>query len=518
MQCAARDESGSRAIENFITVAGQQVSSNQWGHSINRPTRIIDVTSPDHRNESECNEPDRRRFLKIAGAAAAATAAASPLSAIARPDDDDDGVLRVDGPDDTLPRKIRSLFILDRQTTYMNIGTTGSMPRRVLKNYNEYNRLVAEQPWDMGGEWGGFPYTGDLVARMAPQFGCADSELVISRNTTDGMVSVLHGLDLQPGDHVIATHHEHVAGTSPLWVLADRIGIDVEYVDIPVFPPSEQEYVDVIAAAVRPETRLIVMSHITYKTGAVLPVKRICDEIAVPSGIVTLIDGAHASGMLNIDLHDINCDFYAASGHKWQCGPGGTGLLYVRDNASRVSDFWPGRKPMWAINSSLAHLVSIFGWQTALQYKGNDNYPALRALADACDLWGRIGRDRIEAHDKHLSTYTKQLIKASFDDPMLYSPDVPELTSGISSFNPFPDQTDSATLTSFRDRLREEYGFIIRTTDFEVAQGLGNVYALRISTHLFHDERDVEGLVDAMAHLYRRMSPSNPPPPPPTTN
>ena len=88
---------------------------------------------------------------------------------------------------------------------------------------------------------------------------------------------------------------------------------------------------------------------------------------------------------------------------------------------------------------------------------------------------------------------------------MLYSPNVPELTSGISSFNPFPDQSDLDTLNLFRDRLREEYGYIVRTTDFEITQGSGEVHALRISTHLFHDEDDVMGLVDAMADLFAQM-------------
>ena len=454
----------------------------------------------------QLNGLKRRDFLKLTGAAAIGTAAAaSSAPAFARPG----GAADIDIPpglsDDKLFKKVRRLFALDPHSTYMNIGTTGSMPRPVLDAYDQYNRLVAEDPWGMGGEWGGFPYTGGFVEQMAPGFGCDPSELVISRNTTDGVVSVLHGLDLRAGDHVIATHHEHVAAIAPLWVLADRFGVEVEYVDIPVFPTSAQDYVDAIGAAIGPKTRLIVMSHVTYKTGAVLPVSRICNELAVPDGIVTLVDGAHGSGMLNLDLQALNCDFYAASGHKWQCGPGGTGLLYVRDNASRVAEFWPDRKPMWAINSSLAHYVAAFGWQTALQYKGNDNYPALRALADVCALWDRIGRDRIEAHAIGLSTYARDLIEDALPSTVIYSPDLPELSSGVTACNPFPDQTDLATLNAFRDRLRDEYGYIIRTTDFEVAQGQGDVHALRISTHLFHDRADVEGLVAAMADLYGKM-------------
>ncbi|NEV62456.1 aminotransferase class V-fold PLP-dependent enzyme [Thiorhodococcus minor] len=459
------------------------------------------------RNAQHSNSAlDRRSFLKLAGATAVGVATLTgPMAAIAGGQGRSTLNIQPGWSDDKVFKEVRKLFLLDRHATYMNIGTTGSMPKPVLDSYDTYNRIVATSPWDMQGEWGAWPYTGDLVARIAPQFGCNASELVMTRNTTDGMVSVLHGLDLREGDHVIATHHEHVAATSPLWVLADRLGVQVEYVSIPVFPGSEDDYLAAIEAAIRPETRLIVMSHVTYKTGAVLPVARICDDVAVPNGIPTLIDGAHGSGMLSLDLHAIDCDFYAASGHKWQCGPGGTGLLYVRDGAARRAEFWPERKPMWAVNSSLAHYVDRFGWQTALQYKGNDNYPALRALADVCDLWGSIGRDRIESWDKDLSQLTRDLIREQLPDAVLYTPDIRELTGGITAFNPFTDQADLSTLTQFRDRLREEYGYIVRTTDFELTSGGEAVHALRISTHLFHDQGDVEGLVDAMRDLFERM-------------
>lgn len=140
------------------------------------------------------------------------------------------------------------------------------------------------------------------------------------------------------------------------------------------------------------------------------------------------------------------------------------------------------------------------------QHKGNDKYSSLSAPADACYLRAAIGRDRIEAHDKALSTYAKELIMDAFPDAVLYSPNLPELTSGISSFNPFADQSDLTTLNLFRDRLRDEYGFIVRSTDFEITQGAGEVHALRISTHLFHNTDDVEGLVDAMADLFGDMT------------
>ena len=454
---------------------------------------------------------DRRGFLKLSGAAALGSAlapAVAPGLAWAGSADDVEFEIKPQWDDAKLFKKVKKEFALSKHFTYMNIGTTGSMPKQVLANYDAYNRLVAERPWDMGGEWGGFPYTGLFTQRLAPQFGCNPSELILSRNTTDGMVAILHGLDLRAGDHIIATHHEHVAATAPLWVIADRTGAEVEYVEIPVLAQDlsdPEDYVDAIIGAVRPETRLIVVSHATYKTGAVLPVARICEE-AARLGIVTLVDGAHGTGMLELDFHAMGCDFYAGSGHKWQCGPGGTGILYVRDNASRVSELWPDRKPFWAVVSSLSHYASFFPMQFVLQYKGNDNYPALRALADACDFFDLIGQGRIQEWDRDLAALLRQRVREIFPDAVLYTPDIRECTGGITAFNPFADQTDLATLNLFKDRLNSEYGYVVRTTDFKVyTSDPAESHALRVSTHLFHDPDDVEGLALAMADLFAQM-------------
>ena len=308
---------------------------------------------------------------------------------------------------------------------------------------------------------------------------------------------------------ILTTHHEHVAAISPLTIAAERYGVEVVYLEIPVYTGhtkiTEKDFVKVFADAVNEygdRVRLITFSHITYKTGTRLPAKAIC-ELATDNQIPTLIDGAHTIGMMNLDLHDLGCDFYAGSGHKWQCGPGSTGILYVK-TPSRLTDYpaWADREPLWFVNSSLGHL-SYLGTQWQLQYKGNDNFPALQALTDSCKMWDNIGRDVIEERVLALSKLCKELLQEAFPDAYLYAPNIPNLSSGITSFNPLDDQTDLDTLNLFRDRLREEYGYIVRTTDFHVKKDdPAESHALRISTHLFHSEEDVMGLVEAMKSLY----------------
>lgn len=467
------------------------------------------MSTTDRNNTPELS---RRHFLKGGAGIALAGLSASLVSGNAQANHNWDKAGKTNS-DVNFWKQVAKEFTLDKKTTYMNIGTTGSMPKSVLLSYHDNNQIVASNPWDMQKKFGSWPYVSEMVTKIAPGFGAQPHELILSRNTTDGMCSILNGLHFEAGDVILTTHHEHVGAKSPFHVISERYGVEIVYLDIPVYTPdneiSAQDFVDIFADAVNAygdSVRLITFSHITYKTGTTLPAKRICQEVAIPNNIPTLIDGAHTVGMLNLNFNDMGCDFYAGSGHKWQCGPGATGILYVRDNATRLDSYWADRdNPLWFINSSLGH-ADYLGTQLQLQYIGNDNYPAKQALCDACNLWDEIGRDKIEDRVLYLSQLCKTLLQAAFPTAQLYAPNVAELSSGLTTFNPFSDQTDLVILTELRDRLREETGFIIRTTDFKLfSNDATDVHALRISTHLFHSEEDVIELVNALQQVYQTM-------------
>jgi len=458
-------------------------------------------------NNSQSSTFSRRDFLRTTTGIALASAGSVLLSGTAQAKEFKPGWKHLSRhpSDQKFWKKVSKEFVLDKKTTYMNIGSTGSMPRNVLAEYNNNNHIVASNPWDMQDKFGDWPHTTEMTDTITAGFGADNDEIVISRNTTDGMVSIINGLNFEDGDVILTTHHEHVAAISPLTIAAERYGATVVYLEIPVYTGSDviraQDFVDVFQDAIARysgRVRLITFSHITYKTGTALPAKGIC-ELAADNDILTLIDGAHTIGMMNVDFHDIGCDFYAGSGHKWQCGPGGTGILYVKKSSQQ--------QLAWFINSSLGHIES-FSAQWKLQYKGNDNFPALQALTDSCKMWDAIGRDKIQEHVLDLSAQCKDLLtdNAAFPFGKLYAPNIRELSSGITSFNPFYDKTDLTRLNLFRDRLREETGYIIRTTDFKVhIDDPLETHALRISTHLFHNDQDVTGLVRAMASLYQTM-------------
>ncbi|WP_028117815.1 aminotransferase class V-fold PLP-dependent enzyme [Ferrimonas senticii] len=451
----------------------------------------------------------RRQFLKAgSGVAAAMALPSSAMAAVAEPE-----WRASDFRPNKLWQSLRREFILPKDSCYMNIGTTGSIPRTVLDKLERNNRLVARDPYAMGDKFGPFPHVTQMIADVAPGFGAEPHEIVLSRNTTDGICSIIGGLQFEAGDVVLTTHHEHIGLTSPLHVVSERYGVEVIELEIPVDTGAnsvtEDQFVQVFADAVAlygSRVRLLAFSHITYKTGTTLPAKRICKEVAIPNQIPTLVDGAHGIGMLDLDFHDMDCDFYAGPGHKWQCGPGASGILYVRDNAERLKQFWYDRpQPLHIINSSMAAMNQPLNMQ--LQYVGNDNFPMKQALADVCKMWDQIGRDRIEQRVLELSARLKRGLAKAFPEAAIYSPLVTGLESGLTTINPFYDQADRDLIAQMNSELRERHGFTIRTVNFKLrADDAFDTHALRISTHLFHSEEEVDQLVKAMKRVYRQLA------------
>jgi selenocysteine lyase/cysteine desulfurase len=219
--------------------------------------------------------------------------------------------------------------------------------------------------------------------------------------------------------------------------------------------------------------------------------------------------------MFNQDFDDMGCDFYSGSGHKWQCGPGRTGIAYIRNQGGDLPEFWVTEGSYRADAQLRSEGDNVAG---LLQSHGNPNYPAYRALSDSCGLWDFINRQKIEDRVLDLSAYTKQKITETFGDKaVFFCPSARELSSGLTSFNPFDDVNSRDLVFEFRERLREEYGYVIRYSNFfatldEMEAGGPQTYVNRISTHLFHDFKQIDGLVEAMFDLYEKMVSSGPAP------
>ena len=446
----------------------------------------------------------RRSFFKLSGMAAAGAALGLSLPSAAEASKWRGGSSFRKNSD--YWKGVQDQFILDPKTVYMNIGTTGSMPERVLTKYNDYNMLNASRPKTFETELGATFGLEQHRETLAVQFGCNADEICLTRNTTDGLDAIVYGLDFHKGDEILITHHEHIAALSPLNVIKDRYGVVLTEVEIPVLDVEDKrQFVEAFEKNIGRKTKAILFSHITYKTGTRLPARELC-TLAKEKGLISIVDGAHGPGMIELDFHDMDCDFYAAPGHKWQCGPGGTGILYLRNDGKNLPTFWTQNSSLYTYLAQY-HDRGDYDIAYSLQYHGQLNIPAHLAMMDACAMWEEIGRDRIEKYVCGLSAYLKKRLRDKFGSTgTFFSPDLPEFTTGLTAFNPFDDITDGDLIKTMVNRMQEETGYQIRYTDFHLhAADTSYTYSLRISTHLFHNRQQIDGLVDAIYDIYVDM-------------
>jgi selenocysteine lyase/cysteine desulfurase len=228
----------------------------------------------------------------------------------------------------TDPLSFRSQFPVFERVAYLNAGTEGPVPRQAADAAHRQVELEVTE-----GRCGR-PYFDAIMERAAELrrgyasvLDCDESELALTGSTTDGVNTVMSGLDLRPGEEILTTDEEHPGLLAPLGRARLRHGISVR-----VVPFAE------IAGEVSSATRLIACSHVSWVSGRVADIAAL-----VSAGVPVLLDAAQAMGAIPVDVRALGCDFYAASGQKWLCGPEGSGCLYVR--ADRLEELvvpWPG--------------------------------------------------------------------------------------------------------------------------------------------------------------------------------
>ncbi|MCF8429939.1 MAG: aminotransferase class V-fold PLP-dependent enzyme, partial [Bacteroidia bacterium] len=167
---------------------------------------------------------------------------------------------------------------------------------------------------------------------------CDLSEIIVTRNTTESMNTVISGMDWKSGDEAIMAYQDYGAMLDMFKQQAERYGMVNKIINIPNHPKSDDEIVALYENAITNKTKLIMVCHMINITGQILPVKKICD-MAHKHNVKVVVDGAHAIAHIDFKIADLNCDFYACSLHKWLSVPLGAGLLYVKNE--NVENLWP---------------------------------------------------------------------------------------------------------------------------------------------------------------------------------
>ncbi|MGW5666931.1 aminotransferase class V-fold PLP-dependent enzyme [Micromonospora sp. NPDC003776] len=411
---------------------------------------------------------------------------------------------------------IRAMFALDPRTTHLNTGTVGAMPHEVLNTIDQVTREFTGGLMDVYRP-AMFTEYREAIGRS---YGVDGDEMVICHNATEGVARIINGLDLHTGDEVITTSHECYSVLSNFNLLRNRHGIELTVLTPPSgYDVRAEEIIEMFERAITPRTKVLAFAGITLFTGTLMPVRALC-ELAQRHGLTTVIDGALLPGLFNCDLRAIGADFIACSGSKFQCGPLGTGLLYIRNkvhpehNPLPLPTFWPvistwypmmGSPPPRTRTSVESDNIGDY-----LQSAGSANLARGAALAKACALWDQIGRDRIEHRTMTLGNYCRRRIAESFGTQAIYSPGAdPRLRSPLVAFNPFRRPEDAWNIKKFMayvDRLEGEHRVWSRWTEFDVPGSPHQHYAARLCTHLFNSEDEIDRTVEILVKLADDMS------------
>ncbi|MBI2929063.1 MAG: aminotransferase class V-fold PLP-dependent enzyme [Verrucomicrobia bacterium] len=242
-----------------------------------------------------------------------------------------------ENPEQFWLRVRREQFLLPEWRVFLNPASLGVMPRPVLQAVVDSLTRGAEYATDDVPRWG-YETLDPERAEMAEFLGCRKEELAFTHNCTEAMSYIANGLELRAGDEVLLTNQEHGSGTACWKLKAARVGITVREVEIPVTPKQPEELTDRLISAIGARTRVLSFSGITSPTGLILPARQIC-QAARERGVITVLDGAHMDGQVPVNLHDLDCDYFAGSPHKWLFAPAGCGLLYGREDA--LDRLWP---------------------------------------------------------------------------------------------------------------------------------------------------------------------------------
>jgi selenocysteine lyase/cysteine desulfurase len=373
---------------------------------------------------------------------------------------------------------VRAQFLIPPDRIYLNNGTLGPSPHIVVDAVTEHTRRVA-MTYPPGVAW------DDLKQSLSSLLGGDADGFVFPRNTTEAMNFVAHGIELAPGDEVLTTDHEHIGGLEPWRLVTTRQGLPLRVVALPVPALSPDELLEAVWSGVTDRTRVMCVSHLTFTTGTILPIRELADRCA-ERGIVLAVDGAHPPGMMRLDLGELGGDFYASSPHKWLLAPQGTGLLYI-------SEGW--RERLWPTLASGGWDDLSLGAQR-FNHMGTMDESRLAGLLAACEFFLAIGMDRVEGRVRYLQGLLQDGL-ASISGVTLATPSDNNMRAAMISFQ--IEGVESSALQGHLSRTARIRTRVIGEYDYGW---------MRLSTHIYNGPDEIERVLELLSGVARSGIPA----------
>ncbi|MEM8483990.1 MAG: aminotransferase class V-fold PLP-dependent enzyme [Bacteroidota bacterium] len=309
--------------------------------------------------------------------------------------------------------------------------------------------------------------------QIAALAGVSTEELIITRNTTEALDTVIAGIDFEAGDEAIMCDLDYSSMLQAFDQQSRRLGLVTKYIKLPLHPDSDEQIVEIYRQAITPKTKIILVTHLNNITGMILPVRKICD-MAHEHGVEVICDGAHSFAHLDYKIPDLHCDYFGASLHKWLCTPMGAGILYVKKE--KINKVWPlfgdTNFPEDDIRK-FAH-IGIHPVSTNL------------TVSNAIRFHNMIGAARKEARLKYLKQYWTEQVR-DLASLTIHTPWDAYRASALVLIS-----VDGYTPDELVEALYEHYRI------FTVARINPVVTGVRITPHLYTRIKELDALVHAL--------------------
>ncbi len=294
-------------------------------------------------------------------------------------------------------RQIRQAYAASPNIINLNNGGVSPSPRATMDAIDYYNRMCCEAPsyymWrilDQDRE--------PLRENLATLAGVSPDEIVINRNATESLNTIVFGLQLKAGDEVVLSKYDYPNMINAWKQREKRDGIKLVWVDLDL-PSTDEDYLtSAYTAKFTPKTRIVHITHIINWNGQILPARRIADE-AHKQGAEVLVDAAHSFALLDYKIPDLGCDYWGTSLHKFLCGPLGTGMMWI--NKEKIGGIWP------LLSSPEPNGTDIRKFENL----GTRSFPIEMGIGYSLDLHNMIGSKRKQERLHYLKNYWMSQVK-----------------------------------------------------------------------------------------------------------
>jgi isopenicillin-N epimerase len=373
---------------------------------------------------------------------------------------------------------VRAQFVLPADLAVMNAANLCPASRPVLDALTRETRSVDEDPSPMNRARL-YPEKEETRRALAAYLRATPEEIIITRNTSESNNLVSNGLDLGPGDEVIVHADNHPSNLQAWHAKATRYGFSVVVVEQRNPHPGMDYYIDAFTRAMTPRSKVLAFTHLSSTVGDLFPAAALC-RLARSRGVLSLVDGAQTFGLLDVNLAEMQPDFYTGSAHKWPCGARECGVLYVRTDVQ--ARLWP------TIYSAYPGAV---GFSRSFEGFGQRDEATMIAFREALTFQTRLGRTAVEQRARELAA---QLLEglAALPGVRVWTAPQPALHAAVVSF--LPGSLDAGRLAA---ALYERDRVAITTRGGQDRSGL------RVSPHFYNSPAEIDRLLAALGRYLR---------------